>query len=441
MLELLRAAHLVLLLICVDHAVAQDYTSYYKYLGGYPSSSECDWADDAQGIAHDDNNWFITQSHDIWKIPVEYDLRTVTNAPLDVLNPELSEYPELAGYNHLGDPVVYKCSGTDYLLLPLENENGLVQGAIAILRCTDLSYVAHFALPDPPLPLPPQANDAGWVAVRGSDGALFTSKQHVGPNVQAGHSGLRVYILDWALLHTSGVVDVFFQQEIPVFNEQGAPVEFKTMQGGEFAPGDKLLYLISGFLDDDDEEAASEGIHVLETTNYWRVQHSTNGFGHFNYYYNPGFGLPCCLNPSCCTANEPEGLTIWDLDDGRAPNILGQVHALMLDNDAPAVDQGDVYLFHYTNVIRVDPGQTCQPPACCIDPDPFQNCSIGSSPVPCGDELIGMPQCPLQSLGDAVNFAWPGSDIRMQAGTYAESVTISTRVRLSAMGGLVRIGG
>src|SRR6185503_2510917 len=105
------------------------------------------------------------------------------------------------------------------------------------------------------------------------------------------------------------------------------------MQGGEFAPGDNLLYLVSGFFDDEDGLEEMEGIHVFETVTYQRVAHSTRGYGHFDYYYDPG--LP--------TYEEPEGLTIWDLDGAGAPGITGQLHVFVSDNDA---DGGDVDFKH-----------------------------------------------------------------------------------------------
>jgi hypothetical protein len=65
---------------------------------------------------------------------------------------------------------------------------------------------------------------------------------------------------------------------------------------------------------------------------------SSNGHGPFNYEYSPTNPIVGGLN------EEPEGLTLWDLDDGRAPNIHGQLHVLLLDNDDSA---DEVYIKHY----------------------------------------------------------------------------------------------
>ena len=416
------AGILVASLLPAAIARAQSYEAYYlSNRQPYPLG-ETIWSNDVQGVAHDDDHWYITATEVFWKIPVEQDLNTVSLASPGVVLKTFGHYPDLAGYDHFGDPDVYRYAGTDYLLLPIENHDGNMPGAIAILRCADLSYVAHFSLPNPPPPHAAQANDAGWVAVH-SLGALVTSKQHVGPLPGLPARGLRFYYLDWGLLHTAGLVDVQFEAEIPVFDEQGQPVHLTTMQGGEFAPGDNLIYLVSGFYDDSDGLEEREGIHVFDTVTYHRVAHSTRGYGYFDYYYDPGFS----------TYEEPEGLTIWDLDEGRAPNINGQLHVLVSDND---LDGGDVDFKHYTRNIRVAAGAPCAYLACCI-PAPPPGC-----PTPFNQSCeFGVTECPFQTIGSALNLAWDGAQLRIQTGQYFETLTIARRVRLSAEGGTVRIGG
>jgi len=61
----------------------QAYEAYYRFLGDYPDQEETEWAEDVQGITHDQNNWFITQGEDredskLWRIPVEHDLNNVS---------------------------------------------------------------------------------------------------------------------------------------------------------------------------------------------------------------------------------------------------------------------------------------------------------------------------------------------------------------------------
>ena len=41
---------------------------------------------------------------------------------------------------------------------------------------------------------------------------------------------------------------------------------------------------------------------------------------------------------------EPEGITLWNLDGRGAPGVSGQLHVLMLDNDS---NGDDIYVKHY----------------------------------------------------------------------------------------------
>lgn len=134
---------------------------------------------------------------------------------------------------------------------------------------------------------------------------------------------------------------------------------------------------------------------------------SRKGVYPFNYNYDDSF----------LTKEEPEGITIWDLDaDRRAPGISGQLHVLLLDNDEP--DDDDVYLKHYTGTICVDRTYT-------------------------GVEK-GTPSEPFTTVGEANSYAWDGAQIKIlikpQTGSYPETLTFSKRIRVLAEGGTATIG-
>lgn len=407
---MLTLRHLVVTLVAAilplfwaSHAaLAQPYESYYLFLGHYPVA-ETNWSHNVQGVAHDDNYWYITNTEVIWKIPVSTDLRTVAFDSPGVRVKTLSEYQiqgDLIGYHHIGDPVVFRFEGTDYLIVPVENADATCTsgppGAAAIFRCSDLSYVSHAAFPG-------QCNDAGWVAVD-SQGVLVSSRQHIGAppgSPISAQDGLYFFTFNWPLLHTSGIASMTFLRQQQVLNPSGGIVEMRTMQGGEFSPDGSLLYLVSGFHDDSNTVADQEGIHVVSTSTWQRVAHSTRGFGHFDFYYDPG----------AIAAGEPEGLTVWDLDNGRAPGIRGQLHVMRLDNDA---FHDDIAFKHYTSIIRVDPASSCQ---------------------------SGTIACPFRTYAAAYNLAWPGAEIRLRTGIYLDRPVISKRIRISSEGGTVRIGG
>lgn len=111
---------------------------------------------------------------------------------------------------------------------------------------------------------------------------------------------------------------------------------------------------------------------------------------------------------------EPEGLTFWDLNDGRSPNIRGELHVLMLDNDEP--DNDDVYLKHYSEGIWVDAAYS------------------GSS--------TGDPASPDITVAAGLARVIDGLELKVHSGSYAETMTISKKVKIvnASSSGSVVIG-
>ena len=388
------------------HAVfAQNYEAHYVYLGGYPIA-ETAWSHDVHGVAHDDDHWYITQAAPvvnpfkaIWKIPVGLDLRTVTPTSPGVTRQMVSNIQLLNGFKFLGDPDVYRHNGVDYLVVPISEAGSCFQapGSGVAFFHSDLRYIDHAALPG-------QCGEAEWAAVS-STGQLYSSRDILFPGSgNENQRGLRVYTVDWDALQFSQQAIITFDRTIVMLDESGTPLGIRNVQGGEFAPGDQLLYLTSGSFSDDNDDADLGGIHVLETTTFRRVRHSSRGVAGqiFDFYYDPGFD----------TFEEPQGLTLWDLDDGRAPGIRGQLHAIVRDNDDV---QDDVDFKHYTRALTVDLS--------------WSGCQFGT------------PACPFRTIAAALASAWEGAEIRIRAGQYPAPLTISQTVRVSAEGGAARIGG
>ncbi len=395
MLSIKREAIWMALLTCGATAWAQPrYESYYLYLGNYPSNDSPGYHRNVQGLAHDADHWFIShlylpppvgseETGAIWRIPVEHDLDDVSPSDPGVTRTFLTDYPALANYNHVGDIVHYEFLSSWILNMTLECDG--VQQYIAVLDAgTSLAYLDHGSLPQ---------QKCGWAAVDPA-GFLYSSEGHPDTLVK--------YQVDWdALRNSPPVLNIQLVDILPIRDENGAPLQLHHAQGGEFSPSGDLLYMSSGYYTDTDP--ITEGLHVFDAQSWVRVQHSTNGYGYFNYQFEPG-GV---------TAQEPEGLTLWDLDDGRAPGIRGQLHALLLDNSGVLSDE--IFIKHYTHIIRVDRNNA-------------------------GAE-DGTPERPFRTVGGAVNLAWNGAEIRTRAGTYPEAIMISRRLRMTAEGGTVRIGG
>jgi hypothetical protein len=372
-------------LLPLEHSTAtaqrQLFEAYYNYLGNYPKGAETDWSWEAQGLAHDDDHWFITQRWRLWKIPVTQDLKSVS-AGGEVLSKWLykppfyapGDLPELysEGYNHLGDPCYYEFGGQGYVLVPVEGD---AQPAIAIFRAKDLEYVIHAYLPG--------QSHAAWCAVD-PQGNLYSSNEDI--------TAIRKYRPQWnTLLNSNTPRSLDGPTFINLLDEAGSTVTLRAMQGGEISPSGELLYLVA------------DGIHVFELSTGKRIQRSTNGYGQFNYEFGN-----CCFE-------EPEGITIWDLDDGRAPNIRGQLHVLMLDNDA---DKDDIYMKHYTHTLYVDRSYT--------------------------SEERGTPSKPFKTVikaNEVINeLAWDGAMIRITGGSYPERLTFSRRIKVLAERGSATVG-
>jgi hypothetical protein len=79
------------------------------------------------------------------------------------------------------------------------------------------------------------------------------------------------------------------------------------------------------------------------------------------------------------------------------------------------VDQDDFYFKHYTYKIYVNGSYT-------------------------GNQEYGTPWEPFNTINEANDYAWNGSQIKIVAGNYPESVTFYKRMQVIADGGTVVIG-
>lgn len=294
---------------------------YIIYVGEHPKARKIDWGDEAQGIAHDKDHWYITQKGTLWKIPVSVNLSDARRTSPGVRTIDLKNIPQLSGYNHFGDLDYYEYNGQGYLLIPqgyllipIEAEGRRLPSAIAVFDAATLSYISH---------IPINLKDAPWCAID-SQGLVYTSN--------TGATVLR-FKVDWETLCRdrkltfSTVSSIFLQDEL------GTQAFINTLQGGAISPSGNLLYLVAGYYKGSHQ---SWGIHAFDLLTGRRILRSQSGLGPFNYEFHPG-------GPKY---EEPQGMTIWDLDDGHAPGIAGKLHVLMLDNDPR---QDDIYLKHYTD--------------------------------------------------------------------------------------------
>jgi hypothetical protein len=141
---------------------------------------------------------------------------------------------------------------------------------------------------------------------------------------------------------------------------------------------------------------------------------SSNGSGVFNFEIHTG------------RLEVAEGLTIWDLDDGRAPHIRGQLHVFMFYDDK--IGDDNAYLKHYDGTIDVDGIAGID------DLRTVRERTLIKEPT---HQFLNVP---FKTIGFAQSNAWNGAQINMKAGSYPEKLTLSKPVKLVAKGGTVIIG-
>src|SRR5262249_39059769 len=199
------------------------------------------------------------------------------------------------------------------------------------------------------------------------------------------------YLVDWNALKNSNTVTLTNVKSLNL------SVTLQDVQGGVVSPSGELLYLSAGNFN---YIHPTHGINVFDLTTGQRIKQSINGSGLFNYELDSDNDF-----------EEPEGLTIWDLDNGQAPGIRGQLHVLLLDNDS---GDDEVYLKHYANTIHVD-----------------RNANRSGA---------GTISYPFRTVAEAYAYAWDGGRISVKAATYPQTMMLSKRVQVVAKGGTATIG-
>lgn len=293
---------------------------YNTYIGEHPRDREAEWAESAQGVAHEGDNWFITQTRTLWRIPVRIDLNGAARGVPGIRTVDLQNIHSLwdKGYDHFGDLEYFEFEGSGYLFVPIEDDRREAPSAIAVFEAATLRYVGHAPLQG--------LRDAPWCALD-PQGIVYSSN-----TTKSG--AVSTFKVDWTLLRSGGGGWLIPAEQLTLFDESGSPVTIDTPQGGVISSNGRLLYIVAGYCEGANP---SWGVHVFDLQTKRRIARSENGSGPFNYEFHPGWA---------CSGEEPEGITIWDLENGRAPGIAGKLHILMLDNDA---GDDDIYFKHYTD--------------------------------------------------------------------------------------------
>jgi hypothetical protein len=433
-----RAAWVLLMLFSAATGQAQDlhfpsYEAYVDFLRSYPYDVSADWTDNVQGLTHDDSHWFITQDKVLTKVPLSLSLDGNVKNKAGVLTTSLTSIPSLingtchdgsspgnactsdgdcppllgpwpnfaviekgecGNWHHFGDISYYSHEGEGYVLAPVDSHPaGCPQ--LAIFRASNLQFIRHVCIPGQLSTS--GSGQAGWLAVD-SRGLLYSSTNTA--------TSIRTYALNWDNIETTAAP--VLSGEIPLMNAQGAGKELRSMQGGVVSPERQVLYLSNGW---EDCGNSSYGLHAFDISggsNHGRqIIEGCQGSCLFQFKFDSCVEI---LPGSLELNEEPEGMTIWDLEEQGPNNIRGQLHVLLLNNSGA---NDNVFFKHYSSSLYVD--------------------GAASS----GD---GEYDTPFNDLADTFSAALSGMTIVIRDGTYSGSQLIDQKVRLKAGGSSAILG-
>ena len=202
------------------------------------------------------------------------------------------------------------------------------------------------------------------------------------------------------------------------------------MQGGEFTSTGEMLYLVSGrgacleWLGIPGAEwTPQDGIHAIRTDTWKEEAQSVKNSltsNHFSYNYDPTCIICDILGvPVGGGTDTPEGLTIWNLDDGSAPGIRGSLHVLLDRYMYGGTNCDDRVAFHhYSSKVYVD-----------ID-------------AVSGVNRPGTLTNQFTSVMDAHDYypIWDGAVMSISEGVYDDTGVLNKRIKLQSRIGTVLIG-
>jgi hypothetical protein len=270
-----------------------DFPSFQE-LQDFPFNRSMEFSNGIQGVAHDDNAWFFTSTHTAVQIGTPQ-LSRIAKIPVSrSLNEDISFFgnPYKPGHTHFGDPDVF--NGLVFVPLEMGDDGNASANAVGFFSTADLSFFPAKALP---ADSPQRNGQFPWMARNPKDGFWYSS---------AFDNANEVYKYE---VSTSGVV---FRTRIPITKT------LQRVQGGEFSAHGRLYVSC--------DSHASGAVNVID-------------------FSDPTRGVVLGVaNLTFGSGEELEGLTLWNLDDGRATGISGQIHVVLINNGGLSND--DWYFKH-----------------------------------------------------------------------------------------------
>jgi hypothetical protein len=375
---------------CADKAATCDTAT--NYLGNYPYARANFWSEESQGVSHDATSWYLSQNAPqprVLKVPITYDLSAGSappNPPIATIPGSLQpvwEYVDMGdgggwyqvktpGYQHVGDPDIYK----GYLFVPLAGIDAPAYGlpapppAIAAYRVADMSFATFTPIcgltpsADSRQQLTASGGGGGWVTVDKDRGRLYASDGRIG--VAAGglpDQPIQVCAIDDTVLaredqHQAATgtfprpTDIVitggwgthewlpYVGHMALRDQYANPMDLRSMQGGDLSDDGNFLYLSNGY---GGVHSGNEwGLRIFDISAHGvtgeLVKTSNNGFNPFNFQWCDDW----TLFDEC--EQEPEGVdygAVWG-----APNIssVAPLHVVLLAN---GLTEDIIYFKHY----------------------------------------------------------------------------------------------
>lgn len=325
--------------------------AFTRYLGDNPRGFETDWSEGFNGVSHDETHWYLTQRRYLYRTPLSEPL----NRDLKKTHyARLREISELEGYDHFGDISVYPTTGAaKYVLVPVDGAPKR-EARLALFSADErLRFLGSAGFPG-------QLDEngdgqAGFVAVD-PDGRVYSMRNNglcekyaASPEDPGRGSCLRAYRPTWSRVGRE-TFELHVDPEIPLLDEVGKPIFLENLQGGAITPSGRVIYLLNGLTC----RTSNRGLHAFDLETGRRLA-SSRTVEQFKFDYDCEGDLGSSTDVSLLSNQEPEGMTVWDLDVLPNPGgMRGQLHVMLMENEPFDRNSDKLWFKHYTNRIYVD---------------------------------------------------------------------------------------
>lgn len=258
----------------------------------FPVNRANKMSQDLNGLAHDSQNWFFTQSGSLWKVPVSFNL-----ASIDKLQPEGSKMVEIPpllqrrGYNRFGDLDYY----AGYLFVALEGEGRVEEKPmIAVFSANNLELIETIALDT-------WQTTIGWCAIDPSKGYLYSSV--------ANSSFL---IKKYKVNVQGNKVSLGSPSDYKIYTSTGSRLNLRDLKGGSFSSNGRYLFLVNG---NADPNTATRRVWSFNVRSRRAMRVASYGSG-----------------------VEPKSITYWNIGS-KAPGVSGHLHMITLKQPPESRDE------------------------------------------------------------------------------------------------------